>query len=171
MDLREVGYDDRDWINLAQDRDRWRAYRSLETSCELVESRELKELEVPRERPALNERASSKERKMSVVCGGKRGSFSATTVSMISGRQHLLKWIKSKRSNVLCPVVQQEEVESIPASSYECTIVQCLLHRLSDIRLMIGDNFEKTQPSNQPKWESNLCPSTAPDQQASTLAD
>ncbi|KAJ4448438.1 hypothetical protein ANN_10454 [Periplaneta americana] len=26
MDLREVGYDDRDWINLTQDRDRWRAY-------------------------------------------------------------------------------------------------------------------------------------------------
>ncbi|KAJ4434603.1 hypothetical protein ANN_23165 [Periplaneta americana] len=26
MDLREVGYDDRDWINLAQDRDGWRAY-------------------------------------------------------------------------------------------------------------------------------------------------
>ncbi|KAJ4432109.1 hypothetical protein ANN_20724 [Periplaneta americana] len=26
MDLREVGYDDRDWINLAQDRDRRRAY-------------------------------------------------------------------------------------------------------------------------------------------------
>ncbi|KAJ4439272.1 hypothetical protein ANN_07392 [Periplaneta americana] len=25
MDLREVGYDDRDWINLAQDRDQWRA--------------------------------------------------------------------------------------------------------------------------------------------------
>ncbi|KAJ4444300.1 hypothetical protein ANN_06092 [Periplaneta americana] len=27
MDLREVGYDNRDWINLAQDRDRWRAYK------------------------------------------------------------------------------------------------------------------------------------------------
>ncbi|KAJ4434390.1 hypothetical protein ANN_22950 [Periplaneta americana] len=26
MDVREVGYDDRDWINLAQDRDQWRAY-------------------------------------------------------------------------------------------------------------------------------------------------
>ncbi|KAJ4431451.1 hypothetical protein ANN_20049 [Periplaneta americana] len=26
MDLREVGYVDRDWINLAQERDRWRAY-------------------------------------------------------------------------------------------------------------------------------------------------
>ncbi|KAJ4447882.1 hypothetical protein ANN_09891 [Periplaneta americana] len=26
MDLREAGYDGRDWINLAQDRDRWRAY-------------------------------------------------------------------------------------------------------------------------------------------------
>ncbi|KAJ4436993.1 hypothetical protein ANN_17125 [Periplaneta americana] len=27
MNLREVGYDDKDWINLAQDRDQWRAYR------------------------------------------------------------------------------------------------------------------------------------------------
>ncbi|KAJ4425769.1 hypothetical protein ANN_27392 [Periplaneta americana] len=26
MDLRDVGYDGRDWINLAQDRDQWRAY-------------------------------------------------------------------------------------------------------------------------------------------------
>ncbi|KAJ4433934.1 hypothetical protein ANN_16253 [Periplaneta americana] len=26
LDLREVGYDDREWINLAQDRDQWRAY-------------------------------------------------------------------------------------------------------------------------------------------------
>jgi hypothetical protein len=26
MDLREVGWDARDWIDLAQDRDRWRAY-------------------------------------------------------------------------------------------------------------------------------------------------
>ncbi|KAJ4444194.1 hypothetical protein ANN_05984 [Periplaneta americana] len=30
MDLREVGYDDRDWINLAQDRDRWRAFAIVE---------------------------------------------------------------------------------------------------------------------------------------------
>ncbi|KAJ4449488.1 hypothetical protein ANN_00887 [Periplaneta americana] len=34
MDLREVGYDDRDWINLAQDRDRWRAYRFRERHCD-----------------------------------------------------------------------------------------------------------------------------------------
>ena len=26
MDLREVGRDDRDWIDLAQDRDQWQAY-------------------------------------------------------------------------------------------------------------------------------------------------
>ncbi|KAJ4439415.1 hypothetical protein ANN_07539 [Periplaneta americana] len=26
IDLRQVGYDDREWINLAQDRDQWRAY-------------------------------------------------------------------------------------------------------------------------------------------------
>ncbi|KAJ4430171.1 hypothetical protein ANN_22381 [Periplaneta americana] len=30
MDFSEVGYDDRDWINLAQDRDRWRAYVRVE---------------------------------------------------------------------------------------------------------------------------------------------
>ncbi|KAJ4449261.1 hypothetical protein ANN_00658 [Periplaneta americana] len=35
MDLREVGYDDRDWINLAQDRDRWRAYSHNEPSGSL----------------------------------------------------------------------------------------------------------------------------------------
>jgi hypothetical protein len=26
MDLREVGWDGRDWIDLAKDRDQWRAY-------------------------------------------------------------------------------------------------------------------------------------------------
>jgi hypothetical protein len=26
MDIREVGWEGRDWIDLAQDRDRWRAY-------------------------------------------------------------------------------------------------------------------------------------------------
>ena len=26
MDLRKVGYDARDWMNLAQDRDQWQAY-------------------------------------------------------------------------------------------------------------------------------------------------
>jgi hypothetical protein len=26
MDLRDIGWDGRDWIALAQDRDRWRAY-------------------------------------------------------------------------------------------------------------------------------------------------
>ncbi|KAJ4444291.1 hypothetical protein ANN_06083 [Periplaneta americana] len=30
MDLREVGYDGRDWINLAQDRDRWRVAQLVE---------------------------------------------------------------------------------------------------------------------------------------------
>ncbi|KAJ4440174.1 hypothetical protein ANN_08312 [Periplaneta americana] len=43
-----------------------------------------------------------------------------------NGRQHWLKWVKGKRSRLVCPAVQQEEVESIPASSCECTIVQCV---------------------------------------------
>jgi hypothetical protein len=32
MDLREVGWDGRGWINLAQDRDRWRAYVNAVTN-------------------------------------------------------------------------------------------------------------------------------------------
>ncbi|KAJ4443116.1 hypothetical protein ANN_04766 [Periplaneta americana] len=44
-----------------------------------------------------------------------------------SSRQHSLKCAKGKRSHPVCPVVQQEEVESIPASSYECTMVHCVL--------------------------------------------
>ncbi|KAJ4435104.1 hypothetical protein ANN_23679 [Periplaneta americana] len=33
MDLREVGYDDGDWIDLAQNRERWRAYPVWEREC------------------------------------------------------------------------------------------------------------------------------------------
>ncbi|KAJ4429950.1 hypothetical protein ANN_22154 [Periplaneta americana] len=50
-----------------------------------------------------------------------------SVVFYTSGRQHPLKWVKGKRSRPMCPVVQQEEVESIPASSYESTIVHCVL--------------------------------------------
>ncbi|KAJ4448560.1 hypothetical protein ANN_10578 [Periplaneta americana] len=42
MDLSEVGYDDRDWINLAQDRDRWRAY--VRAAMNLRDNREGLEL-------------------------------------------------------------------------------------------------------------------------------
>ncbi|KAJ4444184.1 hypothetical protein ANN_05974 [Periplaneta americana] len=38
MDLRKVGYDDRDWINLAQDRDRWRAYVRAVMNFEFLKS-------------------------------------------------------------------------------------------------------------------------------------
>ncbi|KAJ4447603.1 hypothetical protein ANN_09610 [Periplaneta americana] len=52
-------------------------------------------------------------------------AFQLTVYS--SGRQHSLKCAKGKRSRPVCPIVQQEEVESIPASSYECTMVHCVL--------------------------------------------
>ncbi|KAJ4444398.1 hypothetical protein ANN_06190 [Periplaneta americana] len=39
MDLREMGYDDREWVNFAQDRDRWRAYEGgNEPPCSLKAS-------------------------------------------------------------------------------------------------------------------------------------
>ncbi|KAJ4451310.1 hypothetical protein ANN_02771 [Periplaneta americana] len=40
MDLREVGYDDRDWINLAQDRDQWRAYVRAAMNMQVLKSPE-----------------------------------------------------------------------------------------------------------------------------------
>ncbi|KAJ4449844.1 hypothetical protein ANN_01250 [Periplaneta americana] len=45
---------------------------------------------------------------------------------MADGRQHSLKCAKGKWCRPVCTVVQQEEVESIPASSYECTMVHCV---------------------------------------------
>ncbi|KAJ4444622.1 hypothetical protein ANN_06418 [Periplaneta americana] len=39
MDLREVGYDGRDWANLAQDRDRWRAYVRVAMNLRQVSGR------------------------------------------------------------------------------------------------------------------------------------
>ncbi|KAJ4435791.1 hypothetical protein ANN_18410 [Periplaneta americana] len=42
MDLREMGYDDREWINLAQDKDRWRAY--VRAAMNLRDNREGLEL-------------------------------------------------------------------------------------------------------------------------------
>ncbi|KAJ4439562.1 hypothetical protein ANN_07689 [Periplaneta americana] len=42
IDLREVGYDDRDWINLAQDRDQWRAYVRAAMNLRLTSGRRLK---------------------------------------------------------------------------------------------------------------------------------
>ncbi|KAJ4448138.1 hypothetical protein ANN_10150 [Periplaneta americana] len=50
------------------------------------------------------------------------------------GRQHSLKCAKGKRCRSVCTVVQQEEVESIPASSYECTISALCFPRTSTIR-------------------------------------
>ncbi|KAJ4448066.1 hypothetical protein ANN_10078 [Periplaneta americana] len=36
MDLREVGYDQREWINLARNRDRLQAYRNKRDRAELL---------------------------------------------------------------------------------------------------------------------------------------
>jgi hypothetical protein len=38
MDLREIGWDGGDWIDLAQDRDQWRALvRAVMKCCEILE--------------------------------------------------------------------------------------------------------------------------------------
>ncbi|KAJ4450653.1 hypothetical protein ANN_02082 [Periplaneta americana] len=41
MDLREVGYDGRDWINLAQDRDQWRAYVRAAMNLRVLKSQRI----------------------------------------------------------------------------------------------------------------------------------
>ncbi|KAJ4431501.1 hypothetical protein ANN_20099 [Periplaneta americana] len=72
MVLREVGYDDRDWINLAQDRDRWRAYVSSEKEvlrrevaemCDRVQLLEKasRQLELDNERLAFKDNGETAE--------------------------------------------------------------------------------------------------------------
>ncbi|KAJ4441844.1 hypothetical protein ANN_11703 [Periplaneta americana] len=45
MDLREVGYDDREWINFAQDRDQWRAYMRAAMNLRVPQKPESKSLD------------------------------------------------------------------------------------------------------------------------------
>ncbi|KAJ4446211.1 hypothetical protein ANN_12905 [Periplaneta americana] len=47
-----------------------------------------------------------------------------------SGRQQSLKCAMGTRCRPVCPVVQQREIESIPASSYESTMVHCVFRGL-----------------------------------------
>ncbi|KAJ4426958.1 hypothetical protein ANN_26757 [Periplaneta americana] len=57
--------------------------------------------------------------------------FTNQLTSYTSGRQHSLKCEKGKRSHPVCTVVQQEKVESIPASSHECTMVHCVFRGIA----------------------------------------
>ncbi|KAJ4429071.1 hypothetical protein ANN_26072 [Periplaneta americana] len=71
------------------------------------------------------------------------------------GRQQSLKCTKGKRCSHVCPVVQQEEVESIPASSHECTMVHCVLRgtaRHSDLKNQKRDDEERMMGEGR-KWK------------------
>ncbi|KAJ4426318.1 hypothetical protein ANN_27132 [Periplaneta americana] len=70
MDLREVGYDGRDWINLAQDRDQWRAYvratmnlRSLKANKREEKRREEKRREEKRREEKRREEKRREEKR------------------------------------------------------------------------------------------------------------
>ncbi|KAJ4437429.1 hypothetical protein ANN_17573 [Periplaneta americana] len=66
-----------------------------------------------------------------------------------SGRQDPLKEVKGKRSRPVCPVVQQEEVESISASSYDCTIVQCVLRGRTANAALARRLYQERYPQRQ----------------------
>ncbi|KAJ4438223.1 hypothetical protein ANN_14162 [Periplaneta americana] len=60
MDLKEVGYDDRDWINLAQDRGQWRAYVREAMNLRVLKSHfplKLKQVE-PNSKPTASNQAA-----------------------------------------------------------------------------------------------------------------
>ncbi|KAJ4449532.1 hypothetical protein ANN_00933 [Periplaneta americana] len=65
----------------------------------------------------------------------------------ISGRQHSLKCAKGKRCRPVCTVVQQEEIESILASNYECTIT--IQANISSQEMLI--NSENTSKNKSAK--------------------
>ncbi|KAJ4437889.1 hypothetical protein ANN_13828 [Periplaneta americana] len=54
------------------------------------------------------------------------------------GRQHSMKCAKRKRCRRMCTVVQQKEIESIPISSYECTMVHNAFRGSESCRLALS---------------------------------
>ncbi|KAJ4437098.1 hypothetical protein ANN_17233 [Periplaneta americana] len=67
MDLREVAYDGRDWINLAQDRDQWRAFVRVVMNLRVVSASG-----DPPRRPTLSQTPIK-------TCRGRGGSRTALT--------------------------------------------------------------------------------------------
>ncbi|KAJ4436519.1 hypothetical protein ANN_16550 [Periplaneta americana] len=75
MDLREVGYDARDWINLAQDRDQWRAYVRAAMNLRYPEDvGELMRMRVSRTLPYMPNQLTTTDRSgpVSKVCWNAR---------------------------------------------------------------------------------------------------
>ncbi|KAJ4446188.1 hypothetical protein ANN_12881 [Periplaneta americana] len=65
MDLREVGYDDRDWINLAQDRDRWRAYLLQEETARIHQ--DIEKLEAGQSSPRKKKKYTSLDNRIARI--------------------------------------------------------------------------------------------------------
>ncbi|KAJ4445390.1 hypothetical protein ANN_07195 [Periplaneta americana] len=74
MELREVGYDGRDWINLAQDRDQWRAYvraaMNLRGASQTPELFSLSHMRAGARR-AMNAEGSNVQKPTRQICGRK----------------------------------------------------------------------------------------------------
>ncbi|KAJ4452331.1 hypothetical protein ANN_03856 [Periplaneta americana] len=118
MDLREVGYDDRDWINLAQDRDRWRAYvraamnlRNLDigsiVSQRLTAMRKLQEN--PNDVQALSEMyRAQKDMQMWAESKQQPGQFTGSTGARVLSAAELSSgfqaWAKKDQLTTASPV-------------------------------------------------------------------
>ncbi|KAJ4441763.1 hypothetical protein ANN_11621 [Periplaneta americana] len=135
MDLRELGYDGRDWIILVQDRDRWRAYTSLDFS--------------PQSPAAL----------LSPLCSGTacRNLLSPLPAAR---RPTVLRGARVD-SRATCSLAGRwSTLFNDPVSTTRSLIVDGIYdidivfgemspkirHRLPDIRLTAGENLRKTQP-------------------------
>ncbi|KAJ4430319.1 hypothetical protein ANN_22532 [Periplaneta americana] len=75
---------------------------------------------------------------------GQASSLSYATGCSDSGRQHSLKCARGKRSRPVCPVVQQEEIESIPASTVFSVEIMLTPEQRVKLVLLYGDNRKTT---------------------------
>ncbi|KAJ4441656.1 hypothetical protein ANN_11514 [Periplaneta americana] len=82
MDLREVGYDGRDWINLAQDRDRWRVYVRAAMNLRVLK---ILKVELSRE----DARAATGRRNVKTRVGGLAGHPRACVLAYLSSADEL----------------------------------------------------------------------------------
>ncbi|KAJ4438478.1 hypothetical protein ANN_14423 [Periplaneta americana] len=103
MDFRELGYDVRDWINLAQDRDRWRAYVMAAMN-----------LPVPL-KPFVSAAEKCHASKRTARCIWQRGRQSSESGSMLITKlipTVNAKWPPGPRTGRIQVSVQQDNVRS-----------------------------------------------------------
>ncbi|KAJ4450628.1 hypothetical protein ANN_02056 [Periplaneta americana] len=147
MDLREVGYDDREWINLAQDRDQWRAY--VRAAMNLRSQQNTQVYHHHHQYHTIRENTGILLEASKVI--GLEVNPEKTKYMIISRDQNIVRNGNVKIGNLSFEKVEKFKDLGATVTNEESTA------RMMDVqrRARLGKTSDKTQPGNQPKRGSN----------------